>query len=78
MEKVLIQGLATLESGKCDGRLNRTPNPVQSRKHGRGEGKGGGYTRNLQVHHVTVSGPGTLLNQCRLHITKKHTALVVV
>jgi hypothetical protein len=28
MEKVLIQGLATLESGKCDGRFNRMPNPV--------------------------------------------------
>jgi hypothetical protein len=25
MEKVLIQGLATPESGRCDGRFNRTP-----------------------------------------------------
>jgi hypothetical protein len=39
MEKVLIQGLATLESGKCDGRFNRTPNPVSGRKHGRGGGE---------------------------------------
>ena len=36
MEKVMIQGLATPESGRCDGRFNRTPNPVQSRKHDRG------------------------------------------
>jgi hypothetical protein len=26
VEKVMVQGLATPESGRCDGRLNRTPN----------------------------------------------------
>jgi hypothetical protein len=35
----MIQGLATLESGKCDGRFNRMSNPVESRKHGRGGGE---------------------------------------
>jgi hypothetical protein len=28
MEKLTIQGLATPESGRCDFRFNRTPNPV--------------------------------------------------
>jgi hypothetical protein len=30
-------------------------------------------TGNPQVHYRTVSGPGTLLNQCRLYETKKYT-----
>jgi hypothetical protein len=34
----MIKGLATPESGRCDGRLNRTPNPVSIRKHDRGGG----------------------------------------
>jgi hypothetical protein len=35
----MIQGLATPESGRCDGRFNRTPNPVQSCKQDRGGGE---------------------------------------
>jgi len=35
----MIQGLATPKSGRCDGRFNRTPNPVSSRKQDRGAGE---------------------------------------
>jgi hypothetical protein len=29
VEKVIIQGLATPESGGCDGRFSRTPDPIE-------------------------------------------------
>ena len=35
-------------------------------RHSQPQSKGGWYTGNPQVRHHTVSGPGTLLNQCRL------------
>ena len=39
MEKVIIQGLATPESRRCDGRFSRTPDPVQSQEYDRGGGE---------------------------------------
>ena len=39
VEKVIIQGLATPESRRCDGRFSRTPDPVQSQEYDRGGGE---------------------------------------
>jgi hypothetical protein len=39
VQKVMIRGLATPESGGYDGRFNRTPNPFDSLKHGRDGGE---------------------------------------